>query len=96
MKPAAQQPRPGHVVLYCEHMRDSKGEYEMKDGSHWFGMRTSFRAPDGSKHLARWFNCCETCYQNLGGQPMRLLTHTPIGGHLIWESHKPVIVDNAS
>jgi hypothetical protein len=96
LKPTQQQPRPGHVVLYCAHMVDGEGNYDMKEGSHWFGMRANFQAPDGSRHFARWFNCCEMCFLNLGGDPMRLLTHTPIGGHHVWKGRKPVIADTLS
>jgi hypothetical protein len=85
-----QRPQPGDTILFCKHLR--KGAMnESPIGTHWFGLgAVPFVAPTGERGIAKWFNCCNSCYLALGGDSRRLLTHTPLGGHIVLTQTPPI------
>jgi|WetSurSiteA1Bulk_404760.scaffolds.fasta_scaffold151029_1 hypothetical protein len=85
-----QRPKPGDTIFFCAHLR--KGNiYECPIGSHWFGIgAVPFTSPTGEKGIAKWYNCCNSCYQALEGDPRKLFTITPLGGHVVLNQTPPI------
>lgn len=90
------QPKPGDVVLSCDHVKQRvlTPEGRLKDTIetyHFYHAQggVSFQRPDQSFGSATWLVLCDPCFKTNAANPNEVIT-----GDFVWHGTEPIIEEN--